>query len=212
MQPRFNIIGLGSWDNGDDSAGLLAALRIRNLDLASVSVRLDTSGGARLLEAMSARSPTIILDAVAASDELLPGRWRRLDYPRDADMLPDLCVGAARHFSLAEILELAGRLQRLPHHTWIYVIAVGRIGKLRAESREMTAAIPGFVRDIVRAVRSHAHPPREVRRGTPADRLVVSPRAAVRPVTPGAAGVGLIPPGSPGSPGLRMPEPAASPL
>ncbi len=154
MQPRFHVIGLGSWGNGDDAAGLLSALKIRDENIPGVSVTLDTAGGGRLLDHMDARVPAIILDAGRASADLPRNRWRRLAYPRDADLLPDSRLSHVRHFSLAGLLDLAQRLGHLPHHTWVYVIAVSEAREYQAESRELLRAIPGLVRAVVCAIKS----------------------------------------------------------
>ncbi|MFQ5425133.1 MAG: hypothetical protein ACE5F9_14305 [Phycisphaerae bacterium] len=222
MQPRFHVIGLGSWGNGDDAAGLLSALKIRDENIPGVSVTLDTAGGGRLLDHLDARVPAIILDASRANTDLPRNQWRRLVYPQDADLLPDIRLSHVRHFSLAELLDLAQRLGHLPHHTWVYVIAVSEAQRYQAESRELLRAIPGLVRAVVHAIRSSGRKAATTRR-RPTTGIVPArhastgmssplgmgrwsgPPARLYPATPEPMGGALAADGPPRNPQRRTP-------
>ena len=82
MTPHFHILGLGSWDHGDDAAGLLTALRIAERGLPSISVSLDTARGARLLDLVHSHVPTMIMHAAISEPERV-GTVHKVRYPDD---------------------------------------------------------------------------------------------------------------------------------
>jgi hydrogenase maturation protease len=122
MPSKFLIIGIGNRDRGDDSVGPKlaeklakdAALRAMNVDILSHS-----GEGASLMELWQGTEKTVIVDAMKSKAPL--GRIVRLEATKEK-----LAAGAFYYsshlFSLAEAVELARSLDRLPKELIIYGI------------------------------------------------------------------------------------------
>jgi len=143
MTPHFHILGLGSWDHGDDAAGLLTALRIAERGLPSISVSLDTARGARLLDLVHSHVPTLILHAAISEPDRI-GTVHKVRYPDDVAEMAEPSPQEQRAFSIREMLDLAAELGRLPRHVWVYRLRVANITAWQAESRELVEAVPQF--------------------------------------------------------------------
>jgi hydrogenase maturation protease len=111
------IIGVGNPDRGDDAAGRLAARRLRSLGLDAV---VEHSGeGTALLEAWSGAGRVILIDAVVTGAP--PGTitvWEA----RKAPLQRTSFRGSTHAFGVAEAVELARALDRLPASLTIYGI------------------------------------------------------------------------------------------
>ena len=103
------IIGLGNPDRGDDAAGILVARRLRECGIDAVE---HTSTTLDLLDVWAASDRVIVADAVisrAAAGSIQV--WDPWKLP-----LENAIFRASTHeFSLADTIELARALNRLPH-------------------------------------------------------------------------------------------------
>jgi Ni,Fe-hydrogenase maturation factor len=158
MIPQLHIIGLGSWDHGDDAAGLIVAARLRDRNLPGIRVSLDTAQGGRLLELLQPREPTVILQATPVCQLAACGDIRVLKYPEDAGQLPAWPEGFDRGMCLSELLELAADLGRQPRDCWIHLLGVNSVVRYMPESQELLAAIPGFVTRVETEIMRLAQP------------------------------------------------------
>jgi len=143
--PETLVIGLGNAFRGDDGIGLVVARRLRRLTLPGVSVLEQSGEGAALLEAWSAADQVIVVDAVSSGDQ--PGAIHRLEV--DDQPLPVYFSGRSTHaFGLAEAVELARRLDRLPASLIIYGIE-GQSFALGADlSPEVKAAAETLIKQL----------------------------------------------------------------
>ena len=129
------IIGCGNIDRGDDGAGLLVARRLRELGTGTQ----EQSGEAlSLIESWAGAEAVIVVDAVVSGKA--PGEitvWDARAHPVSSG----LWRGSTHHFGLAEAVELARVLDRLPPRLWIYGIEGRRFEQGSCPSPEVTRAI-----------------------------------------------------------------------
>lgn len=104
------VIGVGNPDRGDDAAGLSVARKIRDAGLPDVIVRELDGDQVTLLDEWDGADEVCVIDAVCSGGP--PGAVYRFDGSRP--------LGArfgqrgTHSFSLAEVIELARALRRLP--------------------------------------------------------------------------------------------------
>jgi len=110
------IIGLGNPDRGDDAVGILVARRLRERGLNAVE---HTTATLNLLDIWVPSDRVIVVDAVVSG--ATPGTFQIWDPWRDS--LKSTVFRASTHeFSLADTIELARTLERLPSWMRIYGI------------------------------------------------------------------------------------------
>ncbi len=117
--PETLVIGLGNGFRGDDGAGLTVARRLRDLALPGVIVLEQSGEGAALVEVWGAADRVIVVDAVSSGSE--PGLIHRIEV-NDQPLPAYLSCGSTHAFGLAEAVELARQLDRLPASLVIYGI------------------------------------------------------------------------------------------
>jgi hydrogenase maturation protease len=112
------VIGVGNAYRSDDAAGLLVARAVRAAR-PDVAVREESGEGATLMEAWQGAARVILCDAVASG--AAPGTIHRLDAATTP--IPTGFFNYSTHaFSVAEAVELARALGRLPARLQIYGI------------------------------------------------------------------------------------------
>ena len=118
-RPAVLVIGIGNPDRGDDGIGPAVARRLRGRLPPGVSV-LERGGDIlALTEDWEDFSAVILVDAVAPITK--PGRLHRLDLAKTP--LPVAFAPRSTHaFGLAETVELARSLARLPPFLVAYLI------------------------------------------------------------------------------------------
>ena len=119
------VIGVGNPDRGDDAAGLHVARAVAARGLPGVVV-IEAGGDALgLLDQWQDASMVVLIDA--AAPDRAPGRVRRLD--ATARALPrGLGLGSSHVFGVAEAVELARGLGRLPPRLIVFAIEAGECG------------------------------------------------------------------------------------
>lgn len=107
------VIGIGNPDKGDDAAGLAVAQRVAAAtSAAEVTVRELTGDQLALLDEWSGATRVYLVDAVCSGGT--PGTVYRFDA---AQALTERFRHRGTHtFSLADVIELARALGRLPRH------------------------------------------------------------------------------------------------
>jgi len=128
------IIGCGTDGRGDDAAGLLAARRLRALGGEALE---HTGDGLALMELWAGAGDVILIDAVCGPGE--PGGVLVWD-ARTAPLPADRARGSTHAFGVAEAVELARALGRLPRTLTVYGIAGRRFETGTAPSAEVAAA------------------------------------------------------------------------
>jgi hydrogenase maturation protease len=119
--PRVLVVGLGNEFRGDDAAGLLVARRLAGS--AGVDVAENSGDAAELLDKWEGADLVIVVDAAATGGE--PGSVRRLDPVAEAGALRRVALSSSHLLSLAEAVELARTLGRLPRRLVVYAVAGG---------------------------------------------------------------------------------------
>lgn len=113
------VIGIGNPDRGDDAVGLHVARRVAAAALPDVTVIEATGDALALMDRWSGADPVVLVDAAALVSS--PGTIHRLD-PVRAPLPHGVVLGSTHAFGLAEAVELARRLGRLPARMTIYAI------------------------------------------------------------------------------------------
>jgi len=107
------VIGIGNPDRGDDAAGLAVARKIRDaMKPGEVTVRELVGDQLALLDEWTGAAEVYVVDAVCSGGK--PGTVYKFDA---ADQLTERFRHRGTHtFSLADVIELARALGRLPRH------------------------------------------------------------------------------------------------
>jgi hydrogenase maturation protease len=118
-RPVVLVIGIGNPDRGDDGFGPAVARRLRGSVLFGVRI-LERSGDAlALIEDWNGFSSVVLVDVVTPITE--PGRVYRLDLTGSS--LPIGVAPRSTHsFGVAEVVELARSLGRLPRYLAMYLV------------------------------------------------------------------------------------------
>jgi hydrogenase maturation protease len=132
------VIGVGNEWRRDDAAGLVVVRRLRDAPLSGVRLVEHEGEPLDLIEEWSGAGEALVVDAVSSGAE--PGTIHRLDAV--STQLPaELFRGSTHAFSVAEAVELARALERLPRRLRVYGV----------EGRTFTAG-SGLTAEVVRAV------------------------------------------------------------
>src|SRR4051812_21206627 len=115
------VVGVGNDWRGDDAAGLAAARRLRPT-LAGIPVVEVDGDPASLLDAWSGARHAIVIDAVRSGAP--PGTIHRLDLAAGTVRAGPWC-GSTHGLGVADAVELARALDRLPARVELYGIEAG---------------------------------------------------------------------------------------
>lgn len=116
---RAVVIGLGNEFRGDDTAGLLVARRLRERGATEAVVLACEADPAGLVTAWTGADLAIVVDTVVSG--AAPGTVQRFDV--SAAPLPARLTASSTHaLGVAEAIELARALDRLPGRTIVYGI------------------------------------------------------------------------------------------
>jgi hydrogenase maturation protease len=139
------VIGIGNAWRRDDAAGLAVARRLREaLPGARVLEREGEPSG--LIDAWEGADALWLADAVASGAP--PGTIHRIDVA-EQKLPPELFRSSTHHLGLAEAVELARALGRLPRRVVFYGIE----GASFDAGEGLTAEVEQAVADVVDAIR-----------------------------------------------------------
>jgi hydrogenase maturation protease len=141
------IIGLGNEYRRDDAVGLIVARRLREAAPSSVQVLEESGEGTALIESWQDVDTVILIDAVHSGAK--PGTIHRLD--AHAQPIAKKFFRFSTHaFGLAEAVELARALGRLPPRLIVYGIegkafeaGVGLSPEIEAVAQEVVERVLG---------------------------------------------------------------------
>jgi hydrogenase maturation protease len=140
---RALIIGLGNEYRRDDAAGLVVARRLREVALPpSVLVQEESGEGAALIESWQDADMVILIDAVHSG--ATPGTIHRLD-AHEKPIAKRFFRFSTHAFGLAEAVELARALGRLPPRLIVY----GVEGKSFEAGVGLSPEVEAAVRDVM---------------------------------------------------------------
>lgn len=120
--PVIRVIGLGNEFRGDDAVGLLLARRLREHLPETIEVMEHDGDGAALMDAWDGADRVYLIDAVKSGAPV--GTIHRLD-AIDQQVPTSFFHYSTHAFSLAEAVEVARKLDRLPPFLFIYGIEGG---------------------------------------------------------------------------------------
>lgn len=144
------ILGIGNRYRRDDAVGPLAADR---LAAQGFDAREHSGEGAGLIEAWSAAERVVVIDATQSGAEAgaEAGAIRRLDTAMET--LPTGFFRASTHrFGLAEAVETARALGRLPGSLIVYGVEGADFGFGEAPTPAVAAALDELVRRVAAEV------------------------------------------------------------
>jgi len=113
------IIGVGNEYRRDDGVGIAVARRLRERFPAGVTILEESGEGAALIQAWEGAAWVMLVDAVRSGAP--PGTIQRLD-ARTAPVPAGFFHYSTHAFSVAEAVELARSLERLPPKLIVYGI------------------------------------------------------------------------------------------
>ena len=146
------IIGVGNEYRHDDGVGAEVARRIEKLNLPQVRVLLHSGEGASLLEHFHEADLIIIIDA--AQSESSPGTVHYFD-AGNSPIPCDFFNYSTHAFSVAEAVELARALNKLPTRLLVYGIEgadfSAGIGLTEAVQISVSMVVERIVADITNA-------------------------------------------------------------
>ena len=150
------VIGVGNAARGDDAAGLRAAAALRERVPAGVVVREHEGETLALLDGWEGAAAVILVDAVRSG--ATPGMLHRLD--ASSTPLPEtLTSSSSTHaLSLAETIELARALGRLPATVIVHGVEGRRYDAGAGLSPEVAAAIEPLVAAVERDLEAVSRP------------------------------------------------------
>jgi hydrogenase maturation protease len=135
------VIGLGNRWRRDDAAGLVLAEAVRGRLPADVELLLREGEPAGLIDQWAGAAAVWVLDAVSSGAE--PGTLHRLDAAREP--LPAAMFGTStHHVGLAEAIELARVLGRLPARAVVYGVEGARFDAGEGLTPAVAAALDGL--------------------------------------------------------------------
>ena len=140
------VIGVGNPERGDDGAGIAVVRRLRGRverPASLIEVRSDVT---RLLDCWGPSDSVVLVDAMSSG--ATPGTVRRFDAA--AAPLPARAFrgGSTHGFGVAEVIELARTLGRLPRR----LLVVGIEGACFDAGCGLSAPVEHAVRDVVGSV------------------------------------------------------------
>lgn len=140
------VIGVGNAYRGDDGAGIVAARKLAAQRLPGVRVMEMNGEGISLVEAWKDAPSVLLVDAVSSG--AVPGTIHRFE--AQAGPLPTGLEHRSSHsFGVAEAVEVARALGRLPPSLLIYGIEGGDFSPGERLSPEVEKAVGAVVQRLV---------------------------------------------------------------
>lgn len=146
------IICCGNADRGDDAAGLLVARRLQAI---GIPAREESGEGLALMASWEGADDVILVDAVMTG--ATPGSVQVWD-ARTAPLIRDAFLCSTHGFGVAEAIELARALGRLPVRLRIYGIEARDFAPGAAPSAAVLEAVEQLARQIAQEVLSCTNP------------------------------------------------------
>lgn len=139
------IIGVGNSYRTDDGVGPLVVRRLAAMNLPGVVVREESGEGAALMESWKDADHVIVIDAVSSGSP--PGTIHRID--AHTQSVPASFFHYSSHaFGVAEAIEMARALDRLPAH----LVLFGTEGKDFGAGFGLSAEVDGAAEEVLKMV------------------------------------------------------------
>lgn len=148
---RVLVIGAGNEWRGDDAAGVVVARRLGRRPVPNVDVIEAPGDSGGLIDAWRGHQALILIDAMRSSSP--PGAVHRLDV--SAEGVPARFGLHSTHAAgVAEAIEIARALRRLPSKAVVYGIEGARYEAGAALSPAVEAAVPEVIEAVKREARA----------------------------------------------------------
>lgn len=146
------ILGVGNEFRGDDAAGLEAARRLRS---AMPQIRIVECRGdlASAMDRWEGENAVIVIDAVASGAAV--GTTHRVD-ARTQPLATQVFRGSTHAFGIAEVVELARTLGRLPQQLIVYGIEGDCFDPGAPIGPAVSDGIDRVVAQVIEEIRRHA--------------------------------------------------------
>lgn len=145
------IIGIGNAYRRDDGVGLIVARRLKEEAPDTIKVIEESGEGAALMESWKGTETVIIIDAVNSDSE--PGTIHRLDAHEQS--IPAKFFHYSTHaFSVAEAIELARALKKLPPRLIVYGIEGKNFEAGEGLSPEVEQAAEEVIKAVLKEIRT----------------------------------------------------------
>lgn len=143
---RTVVIGIGNPLRGDDAAGVAVAERLRPRVPEGVEVVSCNQEPSRLIEAWEGADGVVLVDSVSSGAP--PGTLHRFEAGEEA--LPARSFHSSTHaIGIADTIELARALGRLPRRVRVYGIEAGRYGNGVSLTPAVESAVAFLVREVL---------------------------------------------------------------
>jgi len=139
------VVGIGNEFRSDDALGILVARELRRRSNGSVRIVEQGGEGTALLETFQGASTALLIDALASRD--VPGTVLRLDLSH-AGVPASLTCASSHAFGVAQAIELARALDRLPKRVILYGIVGNNFEPGFGLSDPLVRAIPELLQMI----------------------------------------------------------------
>jgi hydrogenase maturation protease len=154
---RSIIIGIGNPYRGDDGVGLIVARSLRDRSPRGVAVVEQDGEPAALIDAWEGADVVVLIDAVSSGSP--PGTVHAIDASKTR-LNRDLFRHSTHSLGVAEAVELARSLGRLPRALWIYGIEGTNFGASQEMCQEVIGAIPQTVQTVLKKIEELVLPTR----------------------------------------------------
>lgn len=143
---RTVVIGIGNPLRGDDAAGVAVAERLRPRVPEGVEVVACNQEPSRLIEAWEGADGVVLVDSVSSGAP--PGTLHRFEAGEEA--LPARSFHSSTHaIGIADTIELARALGRLPRRVRVYGIEAGRYGNGTSLTSAVESAVAFLVAEVL---------------------------------------------------------------
>jgi hydrogenase maturation protease len=139
---QIRVIGVGNRFRGDDAAGLVVARRLRSELPGDVEVLEQEGEPAALIAAWEGARAVWLVDAVGSGAE--PGSVHRLE-AAERELPAGLFRASTHALGIADAVELARALDRLPERVVVYGIGGDDFGAGEGLSPRVEAAVDTVV-------------------------------------------------------------------
>ena len=143
---RTVVIGIGNRLRGDDAAGVVVAEQLRPRVRDGVEVVSCDEEPSRLMEAWEGAESVLLVDTVSSGSP--PGTLHRVEVGEQA--VPARTFRSSTHaIGIADTIELARALGRLPRRVRIYGIEAGGFTTGAALTPAVESAVAFLVKDVL---------------------------------------------------------------
>jgi hydrogenase maturation protease len=136
------LFGIGNPDRGDDAAGIAVAEVVVGWE-----TEVRNTGSPDMIESWFPSDEVVIVDAMSSGAS--PGLIRKFDGRRD--VIPSGAFTSTHSFGPAEIVALAGVLDRMPSTLTLYGIEIGHTEFGEPMSAAVQSAVTALAEELRRA-------------------------------------------------------------